>query len=53
MPASSTAPTYAAESASAAAPSTAAPPNFHLCHAEKVTVIPHLHFDGFSLSLCY
>ncbi|MCI57424.1 F-box/FBD/LRR-repeat protein, partial [Trifolium medium] len=51
VPASSTAPTYAAESASAAAPdsaaapSTAAPPNFHLCHAEKVTVIPHMHFD--------
>ncbi|PNX72933.1 F-box family protein [Trifolium pratense] len=53
VPASSTAPTYAAAPDSAAAPSTAAPPNFHLCPAEKVTVIPHMHFDGFSLSLCY
>jgi hypothetical protein len=47
-PASSTAPTYGAESASAAAP-----PNFHLCHAEKVSVIPHMHFDGSPLSFCY
>jgi hypothetical protein len=47
-PASSTAHAYGAESASAAAP-----PNFHLCPAEKVSVIPHMHFDGSPLSFCY
>jgi hypothetical protein len=37
-----------AESAYAAAPDSnvVAPPNFDQCGVEKVTIIPHMHFDG-------
>jgi hypothetical protein len=57
VPPSSTAPTYVAGSSAAApdaaaVPATAAPPNFHLCHAEKVSVIPHMHFGGSPFSFC-
>jgi hypothetical protein len=36
------------ESAYAGAPDSnvVAPPNFDLCGVEKVTIIPHIHFDG-------
>jgi hypothetical protein len=36
----------AATPASAAVPASAPSPRHHLCSAEKVSFIPHMHFDG-------
>jgi len=39
--------------APATAPSSSAPPNLHPCFSEKVTFIPHMHFNESSLTFCY